>query len=99
MKEVVLVRDVLIEGEIIKEISKQIEDFPQNTTIIDARGKYLIPGVIDDQVHFREPGLTHKANIASESEQLWQEELPLLLKCQIRCLRQPLKNCLKISFK
>jgi dihydroorotase len=34
---------------------------------IDAQGKYLIPGIIDDQVHFREPGLTHKANIATES--------------------------------
>ena len=63
----VLVCDVLIQGEIIKEISKQIEDFPPNTTIIDATGKFLIPGIIDDQVHFREPGLTHKANIASES--------------------------------
>jgi len=63
----VLVCDVLIEGEIIKEISKQIEDFPQNTNIIDATGKFLIPGIIDDQVHFREPGLTQKANIASES--------------------------------
>ena len=61
------VQDVLIEGEIIKEISGSIEDFPQNTTIIDAKGKFLIPGIIDDQVHFREPGLTHKANIASES--------------------------------
>ena len=64
---IVLVCDVLIEGEIIKEISKQIEDFPQNTNIIDATGKFLIPGIIDDQVHFREPGLTQKANIASES--------------------------------
>ncbi len=63
----VLVCDVLIQGEIIKEISKQIEDFPPNTNIIDASGKFLIPGIIDDQVHFREPGLTHKANIASES--------------------------------
>ena len=59
--------DVLIEGEIIKEINEQIDDFPQNTNIIDAKGKFLIPGIIDDQVHFREPGLTHKANIASES--------------------------------
>lgn len=59
--------DVLIEGEIIREISEHIEDFPQNTKIIDATGKVLIPGIIDDQVHFREPGLTHKANIASES--------------------------------
>jgi len=63
----VLVCDVLIEGEIIKEIGKQIDDFPQNTIIIDATGKFLIPGIIDDQVHFREPGLTQKANIASES--------------------------------
>ncbi len=59
--------DVLIEGEMIKEISEHIEDFPQNTKIIDASGKLLIPGIIDDQVHFREPGLTHKANIATES--------------------------------
>ena len=36
-------------------------------TVIDAAGKYLIPGLIDDQVHFREPGLTHKATIGSES--------------------------------
>ena len=36
--------------------------------VIDAMGKYLFPGVIDDQVHFREPGLTHKANIATESK-------------------------------
>jgi len=63
----VLVCDVLIQGEIIKEISKQIEDFPPNTNIIDATGKFLIPGIIDDQVHFREPGLTQKANIATES--------------------------------
>ena len=35
--------------------------------IIDAEGSYLIPGAIDDQVHFREPGLTHKGDIASES--------------------------------
>src|SRR5690606_21697422 len=35
--------------------------------LIDAEGKYLLPGVIDDQVHFREPGLTHKATIATES--------------------------------
>ena len=59
--------DVLIEGEMIKEISENIEDFPQNTKIIDASGKLMIPGIIDDQVHFREPGLTHKANIATES--------------------------------
>ncbi len=60
-------QDLLIEGEIIIEIDKNINNFPLNTLIIDAAGKFLLPGLIDDQVHFREPGLTHKANIASES--------------------------------
>tara|TARA_R110002049_G_scaffold81404_2_gene206964 strand:- start:10125 stop:11465 length:1341 start_codon:yes stop_codon:yes gene_type:complete len=58
--------DVLIENEIIKEISTEIKA-TENVNVIDAEGKYLIPGFIDDQVHFREPGLTHKANIATES--------------------------------
>jgi dihydroorotase len=58
--------DVLIENELIKKISSNIES-DQNTQIIDAKGSYLIPGFIDDQVHFREPGLTHKATIATES--------------------------------
>jgi dihydroorotase len=58
--------DVLIENEIIKEISSEIKA-TENVEIIDAGGNYLIPGFIDDQVHFREPGLTHKANIATES--------------------------------
>ncbi|MFY9243831.1 MAG: dihydroorotase [Polaribacter sp.] len=59
--------DVLIENEIIKQISANIKT-PENTEVINADGKYLIPGFIDDQVHFREPGLTHKANIATESK-------------------------------
>ena len=42
-------------------------DIPAGTTIIDASGLLLMPGVIDDQVHFREPGLTHKGDIFSES--------------------------------
>ena len=60
-------RDVLIEGALIKKIASQISDIPPNTKIIDAKNRYLIPGVIDDQVHFREPGLTHKADIESEA--------------------------------
>lgn len=60
-------QDVLIEGEKIIEIDKIINDFPPNTLIIDVKEHFLLPGIIDDQVHFREPGLTHKANIASES--------------------------------
>ncbi len=59
--------DVLIEGNYIKEISDEIS-VTSNVEVIDASGKYLIPGMIDDQVHFREPGLTHKANIATESK-------------------------------
>jgi len=61
------VLDVLIEGEIISKIKKDIKNYPADTLLIDAEGKYLLPGIIDDQVHFREPGLTHKATIASES--------------------------------
>ncbi len=58
--------DLLIENDIISRIAKNIseEDADQ---VIDASGKYLMPGVIDDQVHFREPGLTHKGDIESES--------------------------------
>ncbi len=62
----IFLSDVLIENEIIKEISTEIKA-PKNVEIIDAEGKFLIPGFIDDQVHFREPGLTHKANISTES--------------------------------
>ena len=58
--------DVFIENEEIKEIASGI-NVADNVKIINAEGKYLIPGFIDDQVHFREPGLTHKANIETES--------------------------------
>ena len=61
------IQDVLIEGEIIVQIEENIDEYPEGTIVIDARDKYLLPGIIDDQVHFREPGLTHKADIASES--------------------------------
>ena len=59
--------DVLIENGIFKEIAEQISAKTPDTRIIDAEGKYLLPGIIDDQVHFREPGLTHKATIETES--------------------------------
>jgi len=57
---------VLIEGDKIKKVSKTEIEFQANR-IIDATGKLLIPGMIDDQVHFREPGLTHKAEIKTEA--------------------------------
>lgn len=60
--------DVLIENEVIVEISEAISVKAPSTQIIDAEGNYLIPGMIDDQVHFREPGLTHKGDISSESK-------------------------------
>ena len=61
---------VLIDGELIAKVfvGENIPaEFAQGATVIDANGKYLIPGAIDDQVHFREPGLTHKGEIATES--------------------------------
>ncbi len=59
--------DVLINNGIIEQIDQNISLKDSNTKLIDANGNFLIPGVIDDQVHFREPGLTHKATILSES--------------------------------
>lgn len=58
--------DVLIRDQYIDAIGKDLSSRHADVTI-DARGKFLFPGVIDDQVHFREPGLTHKGNIYSES--------------------------------
>ena len=59
-------KDLLIRGGRIKKIESSIH-IPEGTEVIDAKGKYLLPGLIDDQVHFREPGLTHKGGILSES--------------------------------
>ncbi len=60
--------DILIQGEYIQEVADSISAKSADVHIIDAEGNFVIPGVIDDQVHFREPGLTHKADIASESK-------------------------------
>jgi dihydroorotase len=59
--------DLLIENDLIVEIAESISLKSSDCKIIDAEGNYLIPGAIDDQVHFREPGLTHKGDIESES--------------------------------
>jgi dihydroorotase len=59
--------DVLIDGERIERIAPRIST-AANVIEIPAEGKYLLPGVIDDQVHFREPGLTHKATIYTEAK-------------------------------
>jgi dihydroorotase len=59
---------VMINGEFISRVIENHDDIPEEIERIDAGGKLLIPGVIDCHVHFREPGLTHKADIASESK-------------------------------
>ncbi|MFT5502065.1 MAG: dihydroorotase, partial [Woeseiaceae bacterium] len=58
--------DVLIDGERIARIDAGITP-PDNCSVLDANGKILMPGMIDDQVHFREPGLTNKGDLATES--------------------------------
>ena len=60
------VKDVLVKNGRIEKLGSSI-DVAGHTNVIDGEGKFLFPGVIDDQVHFREPGLTHKATIATES--------------------------------
>ena len=60
--------DILIDGEFITDIAPANSlTATEDTTVVDATGKLLIPGLIDDQVHFREPGLMHKGEIATES--------------------------------
>jgi len=62
------VYDVLIEAPFISKIERCIDDLPKNVIEIDGTNKILIPGMIDDQVHFREPGLTYKGDIYTESK-------------------------------
>ena len=58
--------DLRIEGQRISQVASELPA-TANDRVIDASGQHLLPGMIDDQVHFREPGLTHKGTIASES--------------------------------
>ena len=59
-------KDILISNDIIQKVSSEINIEADRT--FDCSGLHIIPGVIDDQVHFREPGLTHKGDIYSESK-------------------------------
>ena len=64
----VFTADVFVsDGKIVKIVREGDRFEPENAQVIDARGKYLIPGIIDEHVHFREPGMTAKADIYSES--------------------------------
>lgn len=58
--------DVLIDGQRIAQVGTGMTA-PPGAKVIDAAGQYLLPGMIDDQVHFREPGVTYKADMATES--------------------------------
>jgi len=60
-----IVQDILIENDLIVRIDRDITDV--EAKVYDAKDKWIIPGIIDDQVHFRQPGLTHKANLYTES--------------------------------
>ena len=62
----IFLADVFIKNGLIAQIGESLE--VQADKNIDAEGKYLIPGIIDDQVHFREPGLTHKGELYTESK-------------------------------
>ena len=63
----IFIGSVIIENQLIKDIIKDIAPEISGAAVIDLTGKYLFPGIIDDQVHFREPGLTYKADIGTES--------------------------------
>ncbi|WP_412986841.1 dihydroorotase [Pontimicrobium sp. IMCC45349] len=60
--------DILIEDDLIVDIAESISAKSPDVQVYDAENSFVLPGVIDDQVHFREPGLTHKANIETESK-------------------------------
>lgn len=62
------IANVKVENGFISEISENADSFvPEGFEIISGQGKWLLPGIIDDQVHFRDPGLTHKADLYTES--------------------------------
>ena len=60
--------DVLIKNGRVENVLSQITKMNTDVVEINGEGKFLLPGVIDDQVHFREPGLTHKATIYTEAK-------------------------------
>lgn len=66
-EEEIFVSDIWLSNGVIKEVGENLES-PVGVEIFDATGLHLFPGLIDDQVHFREPGLTHKAEIYTEAK-------------------------------
>ena len=84
--------DVLIKDGRIEKIAPNI-NIKYSIKEIDATGLYLLPGAIDDQVHFREPGLTHKALFILNQKQQLQAALPALWKCPIHSHLHLHNNC------
>lgn len=84
------VGDLLLDGEFIKEIYEGEAPRGNYDEVIDASGCFVLPGVIDDHVHFREPGLTQKADIESESRAAAFGGVTSYLRCLTRYLRLPL---------
>ncbi|WP_237087803.1 hypothetical protein [Obesumbacterium proteus] len=80
--------DLLIKNGRIEKIARDIKAAPQ-MAIVNADGKWLIPGMIDDQVHFREPGMPTKGTIASESRAAVAGGSPVTWKCLMSFRKQP----------
>ena len=87
--------DVAIKGDRIEKISSSIDS--EAKKIIDLDGKYILPGLIDDQVHFREPGLTHKGNIQSESRAGLAGGVTSILKCLMLIQPQPIERIYRLN--
>ena len=92
----VKVQDVLVENDLILAVGidlaqndgdPAVKAKAEKATVKDCRGLWLMPGCIDDQVHFREPGLTHKAEIAQSPQRPQREESPPSWKCPTPCRR------------
>lgn len=91
----VIEADVRITGQKIEKIANDIS-VKHEERVIDAKGSYVLPGMIDDQVHFREPGLTHKGSIATESRAAVAGGITSIWKCRMSTLlRQPLRRSKK----
>ena len=87
--------DVLIEDQRISRIEPSLSAGLADE-VIDLQGRYLLPGLIDDQVHFREPGLTHKGSLATESKAAIVVALLVFLKCLTLVLPQRIEpRCLR----
>ena len=78
------IADVFIQNDVIQKIGSGTGEITKDADIIDGTGKYLFPGNIDGQVHFREPGLTRKGDLNTESRAAVAGAQLLLSICQTR---------------